>query len=195
MIRKDIALQKIAREIERCKICKQGKSGKAVPGEGSSNAKVVFIGEAPGKQEAKTGRPFVGRSGQLLRSLIGNIGLSENEVFITSPVKYLPDRRTPTRADIVHGRIHLLKQLAAINPRIVVLLGSVAAQALFGESVSVTKKHGSRVKKEGRVYFFTFHPAAGLRFPKAKQSLLEDFQELRHLLVRYALGPGGRKRT
>src|ERR1700685_3374875 len=96
-------LDRLAREIENCKICKIGKNGKAVPGEGNPDAKIAFIGEAPGKQEAVIGRPFIGRSGQLLRSLIREIGLKEDEVYITSPVKYLPERGTPTSEDIAHG--------------------------------------------------------------------------------------------
>lgn len=130
---KSSALARIAKEIEKCQICKEGKSGKAVVGEGNPDADIVFIGEAPGKTEALTGRPFVGRSGQLLRSLIRESGLKEEEVYITSPVKYLPDRGTPSASDIVHGRVHLLKQLEVIDPKIVVLLGSVAVYGVLGE--------------------------------------------------------------
>ncbi len=115
-------LEAIAREIEKCRQCRKGKHGKAVPGEGSPNAKIAFIGEAPGREEAKTGRPFIGRSGKLLRSLIRDAGLREQDVFITSPVKYLPDRGTPSADDIAHGRIHLSKQLDIIDPKFVVLL-------------------------------------------------------------------------
>src|SRR5689334_19698496 len=107
-------LDKVAKEIESCRICKIGKSGKAVVGEGSPDAEIVFIGEAPGKNEAIAGRPFIGRSGKYLRSQIASVGLKESEVYITSPVKYLPDRGTPTSVDIRHGKIHLDKQLAII---------------------------------------------------------------------------------
>src|SRR5258708_9896105 len=117
---KQQALDTIAREIEDCAVCRDGKSGKAVPGEGNPDADIVFIGEAPGKTEAATGRPFVGRSGQLLRSLIREIGLREEDVYITSPVKYLPDRGTPTLADIRHGQEHFSNQLAVINPKVLV---------------------------------------------------------------------------
>src|SRR5437762_582030 len=106
---KQKALDEIAKEIEKCEVCKVGKTGVAVPGEGNPDADIVFIGEAPGKTEAKTGKPFVGRSGQLLRSLIREIGLDDvKDVFITSPVKYLPLRGTPTPQDIAHGRVHLM---------------------------------------------------------------------------------------
>src|SRR5882724_3144801 len=164
---KQTELDQIAREIERCKICKVGKSGKAVPGEGNPDADLVFIGEAPGKKEAETGRPFIGRSGQLLRSLIRSIGFDdEKDVYITSPVKYLPDRGTPTSADIAHGRVHLMKQFAVIQPKVVVLLGRVAAEGVLERKVAVAKEHGHIIEeKDGIKYFLTLHPAAALRFP------------------------------
>lgn len=171
-----VKLKKIAQEIGKCKICKMHKSGKAVPGEGNANAKIVFLGEAPGRKEAATGRPFIGRSGQLLRSLIREVGLKEEDVFITSPVKYLPDRGTPTEKDVEHGKIHLEKQLKIINPKIVVLLGRIACLAMLGELVAINKMHGKIINKK---YFITYHPAAGLRFPPLKKKLIEDFQKLK----------------
>ncbi len=185
---KQKALDKIAKEIENCKICKVGKSGKAVPGEGNPDAQVVFIGEAPGRQEAVTGRPFIGRSGQLLRSLIREIGLDdEKDVYITSPVKYLPDRGTPTSQDIAHGRIHLMKQLEVIVPKIVMLLGRVAAEGVLEKKVAVSSEHGHIIEVKDRIkYFLTYHPAAALRFPnKFKTPLKEDFQKLKKLLAKF----------
>lgn len=180
---KQKSLDNIAREIENCEICKVGKSGKAVPGEGNPDADVVFIGEAPGKKEAIEGRPFIGRSGQLLRGLIREIGLEEKDVFITSPVKYLPDRGTPTPADIAHGRLHLMKQFAVIQPKVVVLLGRVAAEGVLQRKVAVAKEHGHVIEeKDGMRYFLTLHPAAALRFPnKYKHLLREDFQKVKAL--------------
>ncbi len=175
-------LEKIAEEIEQCKICKQGKSGKAVPGEGNPDAEIVFVGEAPGKKEAETGRPFVGRSGQLLRLLIRKAGLQEENIYITSPVKYLPDRGTPTQKDITHAKIHFDKQLEIIQPKIIVLLGSVACKGVLGESIPVKKQHGEIKEKEGRKYVITLHPAAALRFPPLKKLLLEDFEKLQKLI-------------
>lgn len=175
-------LAKIAQEIENCKICKVKKSGKAVVGEGSSSAKIVFIGEAPGRKEAAIGRPFIGRSGQLLRSLIREVGLKEEDVFITSPVKYLPDIGTPTPKDIEHGQIHLQKQLNVIDPKIIVLLGRVATLGVLGEMVAINKMHGVIIDKDDKQYFLTFHPAAGLRFPPLKQRLIEDFKKLKKLI-------------
>lgn len=175
-------LRKIDHEIEKCPICPIGKSGKPVPGEGNPNAKVVFIGEAPGKQEAVTGRPFVGRSGKFLRSQIRESGLSEDEVYITSPVKYLPNRGTPTPGDIAHGKTHLDRQLEVIDPEIIVLLGRVACEGVLGEFVSVTTEHGTIRKKGGKKYFITYHPSAAIRFTKIQELFKQDFQKLRKVI-------------
>jgi uracil-DNA glycosylase len=177
-----LELKKISREIKNCKECKLGKSGKAVPGEGNPDAKIVFIGEAPGKTEALTGRPFVGRSGKLLRATIQKAGLNEDEVYITSPVKYLPDRGTPTPQDIAHGKTHLDKQLQIIDPKIIVLMGSVAVQGVLGLKVPVLIRHGEIIEKDGRKYFLTLHPAAAVRFVKFKKLFEEDFKKLNHLI-------------
>lgn len=179
---KSHALGAIAKTIERCRKCKEGKSGKAVPGEGNPDADIVFLGEAPGKNEAKTGRPFIGRSGKLLRRLIRDAGLHEEDVFITSPVKYLPDRGTPTKKDIQHGRIHLKKQLIVIDPKIIVLLGNTATYAMLERTVPVLKEHGKTIVQDGMKFLLTLHPAAVLRFPKYKKFVLADFEKLKKLL-------------
>lgn len=179
---KQQALQEIAQEIENCKECKIGTTGRAVPGEGNPSAKIVFVGEAPGKQEAATGRPFIGRSGKLLRHTISSIGLLEKNVFITSVGKYLPLKGTPSLSQIQHGREHLLAQLAIVQPKVVVLLGSVAVQGVLEEKISVKTVHGTVQEKDGRYYFLTIHPAAGLRFPQLKTIFLEDFQKLKLFL-------------
>ena len=179
-------LEKIAREIERCRACKSGKIGRAVPGEGNPDADVMFVGEAPGKTEAVTGRPFVGRSGKFLRFLIRKTGLKENDVFITSPVKYLPKRGTPSARDIAHGMRHLAKQIAVIQPKVIVLLGNVACKGVLGESRQVLKDHGSIVEKNGRKYIVTLHPAAVIRFPKYKHLIESDFKKVRNVMRRYS---------
>lgn len=177
-------LTKIARQIETCAECKIGKSGMAVPGEGNPDATIVFLGEAPGKTEARTGLPFIGRSGQLLRRVIRESGLMEEEVYITSPVKYLPDRGTPTKKDIAHGRVHLANQLDVIKPKIIVLLGATACYAILERIVPIMKEHGTFVEEDGRTYVVTLHPAAVLRFPKYAALMLADFQKLKELVGR-----------
>lgn len=179
---KEKRLSEIAKEIENCKVCKLNKSGKAVPGEGSANAAVLFVGEAPGRTEAATGRPFIGRSGKLLRYEIEKAGLKESEVYITSPVKYLPDYITPKLSDIEHGKTHFDEQIAVIEPEFIVLLGRVACLAVLNKNISVVSEHGKIIKDGKRNYFITVHPAAALRFKKMKATLEEDFEKLKELI-------------
>ena len=180
---KQKALDKIAKEIENCRLCKKDSIGKAVVGEGSPNAKIMFVGEAPGKKEAESGRPFIGRSGQFLRSQIAEIVLQTDDVYITSPVKYLPKRGIPTSAQIAHGRTHLVKQLEVIKPEFVVLLGRVAAEGVLNKKVFVMKEHGKIIDiQNGAKYFLTLHPAAVLRFQKNKPFFVEDFKKLKSKL-------------
>lgn len=173
-------LEEIARKIAKCRKCKEGKSGLPVVGEGDIFSKVMFVGEAPGRKEAETGRPFVGRAGKLLTELLKSIGIDRQDVYITSPVKYYPGRRTPKDSEVRHGTIHLLKQIEAINPKLIVLLGRIAHKALIGE-VQITKMHRKTLKKDGRFYFSTFHPAAALRFPKIKKIMRKDFVSLKKI--------------
>lgn len=179
---KAIALQKIAKQIAVCAVCKAEKSGLPVPGEGNPDADVMFLGEAPGKNEAKTGRPFIGRSGQLLRRMIREAGFNEADVYITSPVKYLPDRGTPTKEHIKHGKIHLSKQLEVIQPKYIALMGATAVFAIFGKSMPIMKVHGNVVKENGYTYIIMLHPAAVLRFPKYAPLMKADFKKLASLI-------------
>lgn len=181
-MQKQAALDAIAAEIAHCETCRKGKIGLPVPGEGNPDADIVFLGEAPGKQEAASGRPFIGRSGKVLRQLIMGIGLDDQDVFITSPVKYLPTYITPTPKDVEHGRTHLFKQLDIIEPKVIVLLGRIACLALLEKNISVAKEHGSLVKRQGRTYLVTFHPAAMLYSPKTKSLIEQDFQRLKTLI-------------
>lgn len=176
---KEKKLQHIAQVIENCTLCKEDTTGKAVPGEGNPDAQIMFVGEAPGRLEAETGRPFVGRSGKLLRSLIKEAGLSEQEVFITSVGKYLPLNGTPTPKQIRHGREHLLEQIEVIQPKVIVLLGNVAIQGVLGKKLPVKSVHGTIQEENGRKYFITLHPAAALRFPPLRKELESDFQNLK----------------
>lgn len=172
-------LEKIAKEVERCKICKKDSIGKAVFGEGNPDSEIMFVGEAPGRKEAETGRPFVGRSGQLLRKLIRSLGLNDlKDVYITSPVKYLPVYGTPKKNDIEHGKKYLIRQIEIIKPKLIILLGNTAAKALLDIPISLLKEHGKVIEQNGQVYFLTLHPAAALRFVKFKKILEEDFDRL-----------------
>jgi DNA polymerase len=174
-------LQRIAEEIKQCRECKKGGIGLPVPGEGSGKMPVLFVGEAPGRTEAKTGRPFIGRSGELLRQMIREIGLDESEVFITSPVHYLPVTGKPSPAMIEHGRTHLLKQIKVIKPRVIVLLGNTACRALLGQNVKIAREHGTVVEKDDIKHFISFHPAYAIRFPDGRKKFIRDFGVLKGL--------------
>lgn len=176
-------LKKIAEEIKNCKTCKKYRIGLPVPGEGNPNRGIMLIGEAGGPTESKIGKPFVGRSGKFLTQLLASIGIKREDVYITSLVKYYPGKRALTDEEIEHGKIHLIKQIDAIKPKLTVLLGNAAQKALIG-NMKVSEIHGKTIEKNGIIYFPTFHPAAGMRFPKIKKKLIKDFKKLEELLKR-----------
>jgi DNA polymerase len=180
---KEKKLQNLKKEIEVCPLCKEDGIGVPVFGEGNPDAQVIFVGEAPGREEARTGRPFIGRSGKLLRSLINQIGLKEEDVYITSPVKYLPSYGTPKKKDIIHARTHFDKQLSIIDPQIVILLGKTAAYAVLDEEVAILTRHGEIVEKDGKNFMITLHPAAVLRFNKNEPLLRADFEKAKKLIT------------
>jgi uracil-DNA glycosylase family 4 len=172
-------LNALHESIRRCKLCPLHATRlNAVPGEGSYYARVFFIGEAPGAREDESGRPFVGRSGELLTQMIETIGLTRDEVFITSVLKSRPpNNRAPTSSEIALCRPYVERQIELINPRVVVLLGGVAIASMVGPW-SVSESHGKFFEAKGRTYFMTYHPAAALRFPKVKASMADDFRIL-----------------
>jgi DNA polymerase len=184
-LKKQALLDEVAEAIRRCRICKRDKIGVAVPGEGNPDANIVFLGEAPGKKEAQTGRPFIGPAGKLLRQLLDSIGLDAADVFITSPVKYLPEYVTPTLADIEHGSVHLNRQLDIIQPKVIVLMGNTAALAMLHSKYSIAKDHGKIIKQDGRTYFLGYHPAAPLYSPSLREVLRKDFQKLKRIINKH----------
>lgn len=182
---KDKKLKSVRDSILSCKICNKNKKGMLVPGEGSSNADIVFVGEAPGKEEIKTGLPFIGRAGKLLHELITSAGITPEEVFITSAVKYLPQTYiTPKPKDIEHGRTHLMAQLEVIKPKIIVVLGNTSSQSLLNEKFSISQVHGTILKQGVYTYFISYHPAAPLYSPKLRETIFKDFKKLKRLIQR-----------
>ena len=172
-------LTQIAREIAQCDQCRFDSIGKPAPGDGLPDARLVFVGEAPGRNEAAVGHAFVGRSRKLLRQSIRFLG-PKRKIFFTNALKYLPKSGAPKRAAIQHGRVHLLQQLQALGPSLVVLLGKTAARAVFGREIPVLKKHGSFCCKVGDPtrYFITVHPSAAMRFPAMRRVFLGDLELL-----------------
>jgi len=172
-------LKEIAAEVSicsRCDLCK-GRT-RAVPGEGSPHAKILFIGEGPGFHEDRQGRPFVGPSGQFLEELLKSIGLKRSDVFITNVVKCRPpENRDPLPVEINACDDYLERQIAALKPLVIVTLGRVSMAKFFGgEKISVI--HGRPRKKDGYVCIPMFHPAAALRTESYKIALREDFKKI-----------------
>lgn len=182
-------LEKLHAKIRQCEKCRLYKTRKnAVPGEGPENAEIMFLGEAPGRVEDETGRPFVGRCGQLLTELIESIGLERKGVFITSPVKCRPpNNRRPKRDEIETCMPYLERQIEIIDPKIIVLLGNTAISTILGKMDGINKIHGNVVHRDGKIYFLTFHPAAGIRATRNKVKLHQDFKRLKNLLRRNEL--------
>ena len=148
-------------------------------GEGDPNSPIVFIGEAPGAEEDKLARPFVGRSGKLLTSIIEEIGYSRSSVFITNIVKCRPpDNRTPTSQEISIGKQLLLQhELAIIKPKLIVTLGLSSLSGLLDQSFSMNKVRGTLIKSNFGTIFPTFHPAYILRNYTQKSILKDDIEK------------------
>jgi DNA polymerase len=135
----------------------------------------MLIGEAPGIEESRTGRPFVGRSGKFLMTLLTAIGLKRSALFITSPVKYYPGKRALKLTEIRHGATHTQKQIEVITPKVIILLGNVAIKAVLGEKLKVSDIHGRILQKGGVTIIPTFHPSAAMRFPTIRAKMRQDF--------------------
>ncbi len=175
-------LSSIAKQIDSCRKCSlyRGRN-KAVPGEGNFRLKILLVGEAPGREEDLTGRPFVGRAGRLLDRTLDEIGLSREEVFITSVVKCRPEKnRTPRKVEIRACLPHLLKQIEVLNPSVVVPLGNVALEALTGKK-GISKLRGKPFRVGTTIFLPTYHPAAVLRNINLLKYLKEDLKKAKAL--------------
>ena len=183
--RTDNRLEKLADEIRRCRKCGLARlRHHAVPGEGNPNARLMFVGEAPGAKEDQTGRPFVGPAGTFLNQLFAAFNIRREAVFITSCVKCRPPgNRNPTANELTACvNSWLLPQIELIDPEIIVLCGRVAALALLDEPVKISDAHDTLVVRNGRRYFISYHPAAGLRFPEIATTMRADFKALMQLV-------------
>ena len=153
-------------------------------GEGARDAEVMFIGEGPGEQEDRTGRPVVGRAGQLLDDMLAMIDLKREKVFIGNMVKCRPPQnRDPLPAESEACMPWLREQFRLLHPKIVVCLGRVAAQRMIRQDFSVTREHGQIIEKGGILFMGTFHPAALLRQPQNKPEAFADFTVLRDTIA------------
>jgi uracil-DNA glycosylase family 4 len=169
--------------VVQCNQCMLRKGAKGVVfGEGNPRARIMFVGEGPGKTEDDTGKPFVGRAGQLLDLMLRAHGFSREEVFIGNIVKCRPPgNRLPTNEEVQACLPNLKAQIRVIQPEIIVLLGALSSQTLIDPGIRVTKDRGRWFEKEGINYLATFHPAAVLRDETGKKPLMwEDFRSLRY---------------
>jgi len=166
----------------RCRLCERRKN--AVFGEGSPRARVLFIGEAPGAQEDLTGRPFVGKAGQLLDRIISNaMGLDRSDVFIANVNKCRPpDNRTPQPDEVAACLPYLRRQVEHIAPEVIVCLGRVAAQNLLGRTESATRLRTMQLDYHGTPVVVTWHPAYLLRDPRHKGETWDDIKRVNRML-------------
>jgi DNA polymerase len=146
---------------------------------GNPNARLVFIGEAPGAKEDQSGVPFVGPAGQLLTTALQAAGMSRDEVFIANVLKCRPpNNRDPEPAEIAACRPFLHRQIDAINPPFLAALGRISAGLLLGRPVAIMRERGTWVEYHGRPLFLSLHPSAVLHNPNNKSLFLEDIAAL-----------------
>lgn len=176
-------LKKEARQCERCHLrqgCRQ-----VVMGDGNTGRKIMFVGEGPGADEDKQGRPFVGRAGRLLDKIFSAVSINREDVYISNIIKCRPpDNRTPTRDEMQACSPILSAEINLIEPKVIVPLGSTPLKYLVDENLSITESRGNWFNK-GDLYFLpTFHPAYLLRNSNMKKHVWQDFKLIKKSLER-----------
>jgi uracil-DNA glycosylase len=177
-------LEVLAKEIRVCVKCPLHESRKnAVPGDGKPTSKFMIIGEAPGKEEDETGHPFVGASGRFLNSVLEGTGIKREDFFITNTVKCRPPKnRTPKKNEIdTCTSNYLFEQIELIKPKLIMLLGGVAAKKLLGVK-SVGEARGRVLEREGRSYIVGYHPAVRFYREDLAEKVKEDFAFLKEVI-------------
>ena len=167
--------------IKDCLECPLGKTRKnIVLGMGNPNADIVFVGEAPGKEEDLQGLPFVGRSGKLLDKMLASINLSRDDIYILNVLKCRPpDNRDPSKLEIEKCEPYLKEQLKIIKPKLIVALGRISAMTILRTKESLTNMRNKIFDYEGVDFLVTYHPAALLRNSNFKKYAWEDFKLIR----------------
>lgn len=180
----DDTLERICSDLGDCTRCKLHKRrNKIVFGVGNPHAELLFVGEGPGHDEDLQGVPFVGRAGQLLTQMIEAMGLKRDDVYIANVVKCRPpENRTPEKDEVSTCLPFLLRQIAAIQPKVVVCLGSVATQALLNTNKSISGFRGQWFDFRGSRLMATYHPAYLLRNPHAKHEVWADLKKVMAVL-------------
>jgi len=175
-------LSKLKREVEKCQLCPLSKNRtKVVFGAGLPTTKIMFISEAPGFWEDQKGLPFAGRAGQLLDELLASIGLKRKEIYIANVIKCRPPKnRKPTKKETEACLPYLKSQIEIVNPQKFILLGEIAFKVFFPRK-KLNYFRGKWLQKGNKKFFATYHPAAGLRFPKIREILEKDFIKIKRL--------------
>ena len=184
------ALARLVEEVRGCERCPLSRTRtQAVPGNGHPSADLMFVGEAPGANEDRQGLPFVGQAGRLLDTLLGDIGLRREQVYVTNVLKSRPPgNRDPQPDEIAACEGYLFAQLELIRPRVVCTLGNFATKLLSGRPLGITRVHGQEQEATlgGRrvLLYPLYHPAAALYTPRMLEVLQSDFRRLPELLGR-----------
>ena len=182
------SLEEIARVVHDCRRCPLfATATNGVPGEGSAHAGVMIVGEAPGANEDATGRPFVGAAGQLLTKILDAVNLRREDVFICNVMKHRPPgNRNPTPDEVAACSPYLVRQIELVKPKVILALGTFAAQTLLATKLSISKLRRQMHRYHGVPLVVTYHPAALLRNPGWKRPTWEDVQLARRILDRAA---------
>lgn len=181
-------LKEVAAQVQACQQCVLHETAtQGVPGEGSSTAQVFFIGEGPGAEEDKQGRPFVGAAGKFLTQMIELVGWKREDVFIGNVVKHRPPgNRDPEPNEIDACFPYLERQLNIIKPKLIVLLGRHAMGRFLPSNFKISQEHGRLFRRNGRYIVPLYHPAAALYQGSLRKTLEADFQKLPKMLIKIA---------
>ena len=177
----DETLESLGQSVAGCKRCSLHKTRtNVVFGSGTGATRILFVGEAPGREEDLQGLPFVGRAGQLLTKIIEAVEFKREDVYIANVLKCRPpDNRNPAPDEVARCRPFLLKQIELLKPKVICTLGVFATQMLLNTKSPLTVLRGQVHEVDGQTVIPTYHPAACLRYPKFKTAVWEDVQLLR----------------
>ena len=176
-------LEAVRQKVIKCTKCELAKTRtNSVPGKGNFQSDVIFVGEAPGRNEDKNGEPFVGIAGQRLTQALDSVGVSRESIYITNVVKCRPpNNRVPTVLERDTCQDYLQKEISIIKPKIICILGNTAFNSILGGS-EITKYRGKVVRKDNQFYFLTVHPAATIYNQELITVLKEDITKLFELI-------------
>lgn len=186
MTNQQVQLNELGKQIVIANTCPElaKTATQLVFGEGNPDADIVFIGEAPGKNEDLQGKPFIGAAGKFLNEMLEMIGLKREDVYITNIVKYRPpNNRDPSPEEKKSFLPYLQQQLSIINPKLIVTLGRHSMDVLL-PGLKISQVHGEPKRYQGKVYLPLFHPAAALYNGGLRQTLIDDFAKIPQILTK-----------